>query len=123
MSFLAEPERCPEVSTAVIILGYTTSQTKSFHEAVSTDPLQAMGESFAEFQENGGVGPDILQSIRVRMPEDKVGHGLPNSTERIRTVSQNAQNGQNSADPAPISIIGKYFSKGAESQGVIIVKT
>ena len=122
MGLLTEPEWFPKALIPIVVLRQTAPNASFLHQTITADPLEPMGEFLPYHLKNGGVGPDMLQKVYTCMAENKIRYCLPDAAQRIRTIGENAKNGENSADAASIPIRAEHFSEGAESYWMTKVK-
>jgi len=80
LGLLAVPVARPEILAAVIILGHTASKASTFHKTIPADSFKTVRKPLSEFQKHWRVVPDILETIRGCLSEDKLRYSLTDST-------------------------------------------
>ena len=88
---------------------------------MAADSLKSLGESFAKFQKNWGVGPNILQRICGSMPKDKIRNCLADAAKSIRAVRQDTEDPKNPTCTTTISICTKHFTKWSKGHWVTVI--
>jgi hypothetical protein len=118
----AIPITAPEAPGLLIVLRHTEAAADTSNHALSTSALETLGESCSQFHKNGGVCPDILETVRGSMPVNKLWNGFSDTTHGVGTVGQYAEDAENRAAGAAAPVFPKHLPKRTEDERMPIVE-